>query len=210
MIAQIGGRPVLFLMAAEAEYGHYLRGLFTPVITGVGPVEAGVAATATLADLAHTNRLPDLVVSLGSAGSRVLEQCGVYQANALAYRDMDASALGFEKGVTPFLDLPARIDLPHQIAGLPAASLSTGANIVSGAAYDSIPEDMVDMESYAIWRACQRFDLPLIVLRGISDGAAPLEGLHSWTEYLDIIDERLAHAVSGLEHMIASGQFRLS
>lgn len=112
--------------------------------------------------------------------------------------------------MTPFLDLPARIDLPHQIAGLPAASLSTGANIVSGAAYDSIPEDMVDMESYAIWRACQRFDLPLIVLRGISDGAAPLEGLHSWTEYLDIIDERLAHAVSGLEHMIASGQFRLS
>lgn len=98
MIAQIGGRPVLFLMAAEAEYGHHLRGLFTPVITGVGPVEAGVAATATLADLAHTNRLPDLVVSLGSAGSRVLEQCGVYQANALAYRDMDASALGFEKG----------------------------------------------------------------------------------------------------------------
>jgi len=206
MLTRMAGRRVLFLMAAEAEYGPCLRALFTPVMTGVGPVEAAVVATATLADLDRQGARPDLVVSLGSAGSARLEQCSVYQATALSYRDMDASALGFEKGVTPFLDLPARIDLPHSIPGLPGASLSTGANIVSGPTHDRIAEDMVDMESFAIWRACQRFAVPLVALRGISDGAAPLEGLHSWTEYLHIIDERLAQAVGQLRDALQAGE----
>jgi len=206
VIAQIGRFRVLFLMAAEAEYGPELRARFTPVMTGVGPVEGAVATAATLAGLQAGAGLPDLVVSLGSAGSARLEQCTVYQAHTLAYRDMDATALGFEKGVTPFLDLPASLALPHQIAGLPSASLSTGANIVSGAAYDGIAEDMVDMESYAVLRACQRFDVPLIALRGISDGAAPLEGLHSWTEYLHIIDARLAEAVDRLRAQLEAGE----
>ncbi len=199
MLTEVGDKRVLFLMAAEAEYGPCLRALFKPVMTGVGPVEAAVVATATLAELERKGALPELVVSLGSAGSARLEQCQVYQANALAYRDMDAAPLGFEKGVTPFLDLPARVTLPAVIPDLPSASLSTGANIVSGVAYQGIAEDMVDMESFAIWRACQRFDRSLLVLRGISDGAAPLEGLHSWTEYLDIIDGRLAAAVQKLQ-----------
>lgn len=205
MLTGLAGKRVLFLMAAEAEYGPCLRAQFTPVMTGVGPVEAAVVATATLAELNRQGARPDLVVSLGSAGSARLEQCGVYQATALAYRDMDASPLGFEKGVTPFLDLPARVNLGHQISGLPGASLSTGANIVSGPAYERIAEDMVDMESFAIWRACQRFDLPLIVLRGISDGTEPLEGLHSWTEYLHIIDEKLAQAVGQLRDALQAG-----
>lgn len=206
VIAQVGRFRVLFLMAAEAEYGPQLRARFTPVMTGVGPVEGAVATAATLAGLQAGAGLPDLVVSLGSAGSARLEQCTVYQAHTLAYRDMDATALGFEKGVTPFLDLPASLTLPHQIEGLPSASLSTGANIVSGAAYDGIAEDMVDMESYAVLRACQRFDVLLIALRGISDGAAPLEGLHSWTEYLHIIDARLAEAVDRLRAQLEAGE----
>lgn len=206
MLTGLAGKRVLFLMAAEAEYGPCLRARFTPVMTGVGPVEAAVVATATLAELDRQGARPDLVVSLGSAGSARLEQCGVYQATALAYRDMDASPLGFEKGVTPFLDLPARVHPGHQIPGISGASLSTGANIVSGPAYQSIVEDMVDMESFAIWRACQRFDLPLIVLRGISDGTAPLEGLHSWTEYLHIIDEKLALAVGQLRDALQAGE----
>jgi adenosylhomocysteine nucleosidase len=205
MIATFGRCRVLFLMAAKAEYGPELRARFTPVMTGVGPVEGGVTTAATLAGLQAGAGLPDVVVSLGSAGSARLTQCAVYQAHTLAYRDMDASALGFEKGVTPFLDLPARLALPHQIAGLPSASLSTGGNIISGAMYDGIAEDMVDMESYAVLRACQRFDVPLIALRGISDGAAPLDGLHSWTEYLHIIDARLAEAVDKLRAQLGAG-----
>ena len=204
-VSDWGGRRVLFLMAAAPEYGPALRAQITPVMTGVGPVEGAVVATATLAGMQAAGALPDLVVSLGSAGSARLEQARVYQATHLAYRDMDATALGFDAGVTPFLDLPAVIEMPLQVPGLPGARLSTGANVVSGDAYAGIAQDMVDMESFAVWRACQRFDVPLIVLRGISDGQAPLEGLADWTAYLDVIDQRLAEAVELLRSAVVEG-----
>ncbi|MTH78739.1 5'-methylthioadenosine/S-adenosylhomocysteine nucleosidase [Paracoccus aestuariivivens] len=195
----IAGVPVLFVMAVEAEYGPSLRARITPLVTGVGPVESAVTLAAALAAM---QQRPRLIVSLGSAGSRLLEQTQVYQVSAVAYRDMDASALGFDRGCTPFLELPALIQLPHCIPGLPTASLSTGANIVSGAAYDQIAEDMVDMETFAHLRAAQRFGIPLIGLRGISDGAEELQHLSDWTQYLHVIDERLAAAVDALGNAI--------
>ncbi|MFN2332674.1 MAG: 5'-methylthioadenosine/S-adenosylhomocysteine nucleosidase [Halomonas sp.] len=118
---------------------------------------------------------------------------------------MDATPLGFDRGVTPFLDLPATLPLPLRIPGIAEASLSTGANIVSGAAYDAIAAEMVDMESYACLRACMRFEVPLVVLRGISDGKAELHHVDDWTEYLHVIDEKLALAVDHLGEALAEG-----
>ncbi|TJW72149.1 MAG: 5'-methylthioadenosine/S-adenosylhomocysteine nucleosidase, partial [Mesorhizobium sp.] len=135
---RIAGRDVLFVMAAQVEYGPHLQRLFTPVMTGVGPVEAGVTLGAELSWLKSEKALPDLVVSLGSAGSRTLEQTEIYQAVSVAYRDIDASPLGFEKGATPFLDLPVTVPLPFRIPGISEATLSTGAAIISGSAYDAI------------------------------------------------------------------------
>ncbi|SDK52972.1 adenosylhomocysteine nucleosidase [Mesorhizobium muleiense] len=202
---RIAGRDVLFVMAAQAEYGPHLQRLFTPVMTGVGPVEAGVRLGAELSWLKSEKALPDLVVSLGSAGSRTLEQTEIYQAVSVAYRDIDASPLGFEKGATPFLDLPVTVPLPFRIPGIREATLSTGAAIISGSAYDAIGEDMVDMETFACLRACQLFGVPLVGLRGISDGAADLRHVGDWKEYLHVIDERLADAVTRLEQAIGSG-----
>lgn len=189
----IAGKRVLFVMAARAEYGPALASRMTPLFTGVGPVEAAVSLTAALV----ADR-PDVVVTLGSAGSARLDHCAVYQAESVAYRDMDASPLGFPRGVTPFSDAPATLSLPLRLPGVPVATLSTGANVVSGAAYDGIAEDMVDMETWALARACARFGLPLLALRGISDGRAPLTGLHDWTAYLPIIDRKLAAALDQL------------
>ncbi|MBU3031535.1 5'-methylthioadenosine/S-adenosylhomocysteine nucleosidase [Paracoccus marinaquae] len=199
----ISGLPVLFVMAAEAEYGPALRVRISPLITGIGPVEAAVQLTAALSRQAER---PRLIVSLGSAGSCRLAQAEVYQVSAVAYRDMDASALGFERGRTPLLDLPARIQMPHRLPGLPEATLSTGANVVSGTAYGQIAEDMVDMETYSHLRAAQHFGIPLIGLRGISDGAEELRGLSDWTDYLHVIDEKLAAAVDALAAALETGQ----
>ncbi|WP_416137992.1 5'-methylthioadenosine/S-adenosylhomocysteine nucleosidase [Halomonas sp. HK25] len=204
-LTALGGRDILFVMAADAEYGPHLKKRFDPFMTGVGPVEAAVELTAALAALAQRGRLPHLVVSLGSAGSRVLEQTEIYQASSVSYRDMDASPLGFEKGATPFLDLPATVPLSLRIPGIREASLSTGANIVSGSAYDTIAAEMVDMESYACLRACRRFEVPLVVLRGISDGKTELRHVDDWTETLHVIDEKLASAVDRLGEAIAEG-----
>ena len=203
----IAGRNVLFVMAADAEYGVFLRTRISPLMTGVGPVEAAVALTKELARLATHDDLPDLVVSLGSAGSAKLDQAEVYQVSSVSYRDMDASAFGFEKGKTPFLDLPVAVELPLRIPGIPTASLSTGANVVSGAAYQSIEADMVDMETFAILRACQSFGVPLIGLRGISDGRHDVNHIDDWTQYLHLIDKKLALTVDSLQTALEDGVF---
>lgn len=208
-VSTIAGRDVLFVMATTYEYGEHLRARIDPLICGVGPVEAAVATTAALAGLARHERLPDLVFTLGSAGSRGLDHAGIYQVASVSYRDMDASALGFQKGVTPFLDEPAAIDIPYRIAGIPAASLATGASIVSGAAYDGIDADMVDMESFAVLRAARRFDVPIMGLRGISDGRSELARIEDWTEYLHVIDERLAASLELFEAGLRDGSLAL-
>jgi adenosylhomocysteine nucleosidase len=192
---------ILYLMAAPVEYGPHLQKRIQPVMIGVGPVEAAVNTTRALAD--RQGNLPKLVVSLGSAGSRSLEQCEVYQAVSVSYRDMDASPLGFPQGITPLLDLPATLPLAPLVPGLKPATLSTGANVVSGAGYDRVAEDMVDMETFAVLRACQSFNVPLLALRGISDGKAELTGLASWTDYLHIVDEKLAEAIDLIEASFA-------
>ena len=199
----VGGRSVLYVMAAEPEYGPHLKARFEPLITGVGPVEAAGAVAARLSGFGPAR--PDCIVCLGSAGSRSLEQTHVYQVSSVSYRDMDASPLGFEKGRTPFLDLPARLAMPVIAEGVPAASLSTGANIVSGPAYDLIDADMVDMETFAVVRAASLFSVPVIGLRGISDGKAEINHIDDCTEYLHVIDEKLAEAVDRMEQAIASG-----
>ncbi|HTO30399.1 MAG TPA: 5'-methylthioadenosine/S-adenosylhomocysteine nucleosidase [Pararhizobium sp.] len=205
----VAGKTLLYVMAVDAEYGTHLRARISPLMTGVGPVEAAVTLTRTLAELNARESLPDLVVSLGSAGSARLEQAEVYQATSVAYRDMDASPLGFVKGETPFLDLPVTVDLPFSIPGVRPASLSTGANIVSGATYDTIAADMVEMETFAALRACQSFGIPLIGLRGISDGKAELKHVGDWTEYLHVIDEKLAVTVDALEKALETGDIAL-
>ncbi len=191
----MSGPSTLFAMAMEAEYGPHLRARIAPVMIGVGPVAAGVNLTAELGARAHRGELPKLVVSLGSAGSRRLPQGEVFQVSSIAYRDIDASPLGFAKGTTPLTGLPAVVPLPLRLPGVPEASLSTGGNIVSGAAYDGIDADMVDMETFALWRAASKFAVPLIGLRGISDGKAELRHIGDWHEYLHVIDEKLAAVV---------------
>ncbi len=201
-----GGRTVLYVMAVDAEYGAHLKKRINPLFTGVGPVEAAISLTRALSGLSAGGRTPDLVVSLGSAGSRTLVQTQVYQATSVSYRDMDASLLGFEKGTTPYLDLPAELELVHQIPNIARARLSSGAKVISGSDYDNIEAEMVDMETFALQRVCQTYELPLVALRGISDGEQELSGHDDWSRYLHVVDERLAAAVDELEKALDDNQ----
>lgn len=198
-LVEAGGRRIMFVMAVEAEYGLELARRFSPLFTGVGPVEAAAAMSACLAESASAGRMPDLVVSLGSAGSAVLPQTEIFQVASVSYRDMDASALGFVRGATPFLDIPVELSLETALLpDVPAKRLSTGANIVSGPAYKNVDAEMVDMETFAIARSCMRYGVPLMGLRGISDGVAELKGISDWTQYLHVIDRKLAAVVGRL------------
>ncbi len=55
-------------------------------------------------------------------------------------------------------------------------------------------------------RAFMRFELPLVALRGISDGQAELQHVDDWTAYLHLIDEKLAMVVDLLGERLTAGQ----
>lgn len=190
---------VLFVMATEAEYGAALRREIEPVITGVGPVEAAVGTLAAL------HAFPaDLVITLGSAGSRLLPEAEVFQITSVSYRDMDASPLGVPKGVVPFSDIPAEIPIPQRLPGVPNATLSTGGGIVNGHAYEDIAADMVDMETYAVLRAAHKAGAAMIGLRGVSDGREEIKRFSDWTLYLAEIDAQLAGIIRALPDAFAA------
>ena len=111
---------------------------------------------------------------------------------------MDATRLGFPKGVTPFVDGPARVALPTPLPGFPPATLSTGAKVLGGSDYTDLDAAMADMETFAVLRACKRFGLPMLALRGISDGPGDLTAMSGWTDLLGLIDARLAEAADVL------------
>ena len=194
-LSTFGPKSVLCVMAAEPEYGPALRARIRPLITGVGPVEAGAAVAHALAALQTEGALPDLIVSLGSAGSRTLDHARVYRVASVSYRDMDASVLGFPKGETPFPRIPAVLPLAEGPAALPTVHLATGASVVSGAGYDAHDADMVDMETFAVVRAAARFGVPVMGLRGVSDGRSDLSRLEHWTDALAEVDQALAAAL---------------
>lgn len=197
-----GSTRILFAMASDQEYRDELQKRIPPLIVGVGPVEAALGIGAALAEM---KAKPDLVVSLGSAGSATLEQGAVYEISSVSYRDMDASPLGFEKGVTPFLNHPPKLPVASMIEGVPKASLSTGGSVISGTDYHAIDADMVDMESFAIVRACQSFGLGFCGLRGVSDGAEELRHYGDWADYLPQVDRALAEALDALKATLESG-----
>jgi adenosylhomocysteine nucleosidase len=146
----------------------------------------------------------DLVLNLGSAGSRSLPQAEVFQVSHVSYRDMDASPLGFAKGVTPFSDLPAELSIPQRLPDVPTARIATGASIVNGHAYHAIDADMVDMESYAVLRAAMIAGAGMICLRGVSDGVEEIRRFSDWTFYLAEIDAQLAGIVHALPDAFAA------
>lgn len=203
----LGGCRVLTLMAAELEYGPMLSQRVRAVRIGVGPVEAAVNTACALAALQRGGALPELVVSIGSAGSARLAQTSVHRVASVSWRDIDASPLGIDKGLTPFLDLPAERalpTLPGVLPSLPAARLSTGADVVPNAArYAAIDADMVDMETFAVLRACEAFGVPLLGIRAISDGAADLQRFGDWADCLPLLDRGLADAVAALDESLS-------
>jgi adenosylhomocysteine nucleosidase len=87
---------------------------------------------------------------------------------------------------------------------VPTARLSTGATVVSGAAYDAIDADMVDMETFALLRAAQTFGVPLVALRGVSDGRSELTRLEDWTSTLHHVDANLALALDQLAAVLSA------
>ncbi len=199
----VAGRPVLFVTASLAEYGVQLqKRIRNPFASGVGPIESAVNLSRALCQMEVR---PALIVSFGTSLSALLPPKTVCQIGSVRYRDMDASVLGFPRGITPLIGLPDVVHLPHVVPGLPLATLSTGAQLVTDPSLDLSQQDLHDLETYAHMRAGISFGIPIIGLRGVADRTADLSKRTYWSQFLLDIDVKLAQAFDLLEDAIQSG-----
>lgn len=157
--------------------------------TQIGKVNATYALTRLIAQMK-----PDLVVNMGTAGSRKHAGGVIVNPTQFVQRDMDVTFLGFEKFQTPFSSDPVVVDYGRRVEALPGGVCGTGDNFdITEAANDF---DVVDMEAYALALICQREQIPFLCLKYVSDGAN--EGAdEDWNETLHRAAEALREALEG-------------
>ena len=130
------------------------------LFTGVGKINATYELTKVLSK----DRF-DLVINYGTAASKIYQ--GLVDCTKFIQRDMDATPLGFKKGITPFEDLPMMIDFSH-IKNPIGKNLTcyTGDSFAT----DLTPyDDVVDMEAYALAKTCRNLGKDFVSYKYISD-----------------------------------------
>jgi adenosylhomocysteine nucleosidase len=147
----------LILIAIQEE-APALATLPNVFFTGVGKVNAALCA----ARLIEKHR-PQRIWNFGTAGGITVEG-GLHRCTRFLQRDMLVTALGFPPGQTPFEEA---IALELGTGGL---TCSSGDSFVTDSALH-LPSDLVDMEAYALAKACQQAGVIFHCYKFISDRA---------------------------------------
>ena len=145
---------VLIAIREEAPDLAYMMNLF---YTGVGKVNAAMVASEVIAKYR-----PQRIINFGTAGGITVAP-GFYQCTRFVQRDMSCEALGCVPGQTPF-------ESSVRIGNLNGLICSTGDNFVMNPKLE-IPADVVDMEAYAIAKACAKYNVEFVCWKYISDQA---------------------------------------
>ncbi|WP_327066744.1 nucleosidase [Kitasatospora sp. NBC_01250] len=180
-------RPLLVLAVPE-EAAHLDQEL--PVLlTGIGKVNAAAALTAVLAGGPH----PSQVINLGTAGALRPGLDGrFHEIGTVLQHDLDTEVLHTLTGRSYGGPLTLAAE------GL---TLATGDLFVSDSAARerlAAEADLVDMEGYALVEAARRADVPVRLVKYVSDQAG--EGADQvWREAVDGCARRLAQWVG--EHL---------
>lgn len=163
-------RAPLVVVALELEaQGLFEQAELSVLYTGLGKVNAALSVARRLATLRAQGALPDLVVNFGTAGSQTFATGSVIACREFVQRDMDVTGLGFALGETPFEALPAKLSFPPVFQGLPEGVCGTADRFETGTG--GLACDVIDMEAYALAKACLAEGVPFACAKYISDGA---------------------------------------
>ena len=167
-------------MALPAEgAGRFEKEGIEVLYTGVGKVNAAIALTRRLVRLRREGHGPPLVVNFGTAGSTRFPARTLVACRRFVDRDMDVAALGFAPGETPFDEMPPVLEFPASFADLPEAVCGTGDSFATRA--HDVACDVVDMEAYALAKACRFEGAGFACAKYVSDGADDKAAEH-WRE----------------------------
>ena len=161
---------ILVAMAIPAEGAGRFEGQRIAVLyTGVGKVNATVALCRRFAAYRSAGRALPLVVNFGTAGSLRHPAGTLVGCHRFIDRDMDVSALGFARGVTPFDELPAMLEFKPHFQQLPAAICGSGDSFATRPGGEGC--DVMDMEAYALAKTCRIEGADFACAKYVSDGA---------------------------------------
>ena len=151
-------QEVVLIVALEEELPREVLPEFNIEYSGVGKINA------TFKALEIVNKYnPKLIINFGTAGSLKKDLCGLYKVSQFFQRDMDATALGFKIGETPFEE---RSVINFGEKGL---SCGTGDSFMSNT--PELKTDLVDMEAYAIAKVCLLKKIEFLCFKYVSDNA---------------------------------------
>lgn len=171
---------------ASVELWHGTYGDNEVIIcqSGIGKVNAAIATTII------AQQHPDLIINTGSAGAVSPErQIGdVVIGEEAVYHDVDATAFGYEIGQVPgmpFAYPSSSKYLPllkeklqefgsHVVVGqvLTSDSFISSADAITAIRKNFPTAQCTEMEGTAIAQVCYQFEIPVLVVRAISDTAS--------------------------------------
>lgn len=178
----------LVVMALPLESQGVFEGAGIPVLyTGIGKVNATYALTRRLAQYAHAAVPMPQVINFGTVGSRRRPTGTVLECNGFVQRDMDVTGLDVPLGVTPFEDIPARLEFPPVFDRLPRGVCGSGDSFVMSEA--AMECDVVDMEGYALAKVCWIERVAFTSVKYVTDGADHAAG-QDWHGNLELAADR--------------------
>lgn len=180
----------LFVFAMKAEAGEEFENQDV-LFTGLGKVNASYQLTKFL-----SHYQPDVVINLGTAGSKVFNKGEIICCHQFVQRDMNVTELGFEKYKTPFSKEEAILDYGLKLRYLKQGICGTGDSFET-----SITEsiyNVVDMEAYALALVCKSESIPFLCLKYISDGADD-SAANDWNNEVKNAAKKLREIINGLK-----------
>lgn len=186
---------ILFVSATAEEAAH-LPADAQVLVTGVGTMNTAVALATHLADRAEQGaERPERIVNVGTAGALHDGLSGVYEIHEVRQHDFSDELISEMTG-HPVPNM--RQLLP--VTTLPAARLATGDAFVHDFATRqrlAQMSDLVDMEGYAVARIGAAFDIPVTLLKQVSDHADE-QANRMWFDALDRGARELAEELTRL------------
>ncbi len=156
------------------------------VLIGIGKVAAAVAVAAAIAE-----HRPSRVLNVGTAGALRDGLIGVHRVGRVVEHDLDHDALASLIGEPVPGDIVLDPDEPIVLA--------TGdAFVQDGAVRDALAvrAHLVDMEGYAVARACVALGVPCELVKVVSDDAS-VGAARTWQEQADATARVIADVVAG-------------
>ena len=176
--------PEPLVVVAVRQEAAYLQGV-DHVLTGIGKVSAAISVAAAIAD-----RRPSSVLNVGTAGALRDGLEGIHRVGRVLEHDVDKVLLGAMIGE----------ELEEELVLDPAEPivLATGDVFIQDAGVRQALAErahLVDMEGYAIARACAAMGVPCEIVKVVSD-TADEDAARTWLEQMDDLARVIAEVVA--------------